>query len=249
MASVARTIHLLSRHVAAEGRSCLARAAYKGSSSFFHESRTTTILRRRMSDLPHHLVVGMPALSPTMQSGTLSEWKIEEGSPFQAGDSLAEIQTDKASIAFEAQDDGFIAKYLVPAGTEVNVGDPIMVTVEDGEFVKAFANFVPPAKAPETPPAPSTPKEQHKAVSAAPSPPATPSPPAPVASPLPPAPPIVVPTPPVLAEPIVAASTLALPSTPMWGKLAKKASPIAKTLSSTQQKYIDLYGPTGQSPL
>ena len=61
-------------------------------------------------DLPYHIVVGMPALSPTMETGVLSEWFVEEGSEFSAGQSLAKIETDKASIDFEAQDDGFIGK-------------------------------------------------------------------------------------------------------------------------------------------
>ena len=63
-------------------------------------------------DLPYHIVVGMPALSPTMETGTLSEWYVEEGSGFSAGESIAKIETDKASIDFEAQDDGFIGKLL-----------------------------------------------------------------------------------------------------------------------------------------
>ena len=51
----------------------------------------------------------MPALSPTMETGILAEWYIGEGSEFSAGDAIAKIETDKASIDFEAQDDGYIA--------------------------------------------------------------------------------------------------------------------------------------------
>jgi len=61
-------------------------------------------------DLPYHIVVGMPALSPTMETGILSEWYVEEGGGFSAGESIAKIETDKASIDFEAQDDGFVGK-------------------------------------------------------------------------------------------------------------------------------------------
>ena len=61
-------------------------------------------------DLPYHIVVGMPALSPTMETGALTEWYVEEGGSFSAGESIAKIETDKASIDFEAQDDGFIGK-------------------------------------------------------------------------------------------------------------------------------------------
>ena len=94
-------------------------------------------------DLPYHIVVGMPALSPTMESGTISKWNVAEGDSFSAGDSLAVIETDKASMDFEAQDDGVVAKLLVvEGGGEVKCGSPIMVTVEDAGDVGAFANFV-----------------------------------------------------------------------------------------------------------
>ena len=62
-------------------------------------------------ELPYHIVVGMPALSPTMETGTLTEWYVEEGGAFSAGESIAKIETDKASIDFEAQDDGYIGTY------------------------------------------------------------------------------------------------------------------------------------------
>ena len=83
---------------------------------------------RLFSSLPYHLVVGMPALSPTMETGTISEWKVKEGEAFSAGDSLAEIETDKASIDFEAQDDGVVAKILIDACTaDITVGKPIIL--------------------------------------------------------------------------------------------------------------------------
>ena len=111
------------------------------------------------SDLPYHIVVGMPALSPTMETGTISKWNVSPGDQFAAGDSLAVIETDKATIDFEAQDDGVVAKILVEAGTggEVTVGAPIMVTVEEVGDVAAFENFsvgsAAPAAAAPTPPA------------------------------------------------------------------------------------------------
>jgi pyruvate dehydrogenase E2 component (dihydrolipoamide acetyltransferase) len=96
------------------------------------------------ADLPYHTVVGMPALSPTMESGTISKWNVSEGDAFSAGDSLAIIETDKASMDFEAQDEGVVAKLLVgQGGGEVKCGSPIMVTVEDAADVGAFANFTP----------------------------------------------------------------------------------------------------------
>lgn len=197
-----------------------------------------------MSDLPYHIVVGMPALSPTMESGTLAEWNVKEGDFFQAGDSLAKIDTDKASIDFEAQDDGYVAKLLIPANTEdVGVGVPIMVTVEEEEDVGAFADFVPPEA--EAAPA----KEEAPVAASAPPPP--PPPPAKSAAPTPPPPPPV-------EEPIVAAAakTNASPESssaptmgPAWGTMAKVASPLAKTLAAQQKTYVESYGTTGQVPL
>ncbi|KAH8045303.1 hypothetical protein JL722_14287 [Aureococcus anophagefferens] len=67
---------------------------------------------------PAHEVVGLPALSPTMEMGTIAAWKVDEGGAFGAGDVIAEIETDKATVDFEAQDDGVLAKILVQAGTE-----------------------------------------------------------------------------------------------------------------------------------
>ena len=100
-------------------------------------------------DLPYHLVMGMPALSPTMESGSIASWSLAEGDAFSAGDSLAEIETDKATMAFEAQDDGYIAKILVQAGNgdDVAVNTPIVVVVEEEDDVAAFADFVAPAAA------------------------------------------------------------------------------------------------------
>ena len=108
------------------------------------QTKTKQQQKRYMSsdDLPYHIVVGMPALSPTMESGTISKWNVSEGSTFVAGDSLAVIETDKASMDFEAQDDGVVAKLLVSEGGELNVGVPIIVTVEEEGDVSAFANFV-----------------------------------------------------------------------------------------------------------
>jgi pyruvate carboxylase len=79
-------------------------------------SSTAAAAAAAATELPYHLVVGLPALSPTMASGTLAEWYLKEGDSFSAGDGLAKIETDKAAMDFEAQDDGFVAKILIPAG-------------------------------------------------------------------------------------------------------------------------------------
>src|SRR3954464_12093242 len=78
----------------------------------------------------------MPALSPTMEEGTLAKWLVKEGDDVKSGDILAEIETDKATMEFEAVDEGKIAKILVPEGTDgVKVGAPIALLAADGEQV------------------------------------------------------------------------------------------------------------------
>jgi pyruvate dehydrogenase E1 component beta subunit len=78
----------------------------------------------------------MPALSPTMEDGTLARWLVKEGDTVSAGDILAEIETDKATMEFEAVDEGVIGKILVAEGTEgVKVNSPIAILVEEGEDV------------------------------------------------------------------------------------------------------------------
>ncbi len=76
----------------------------------------------------------MPALSPTMEEGTLAKWLVKEGDTVSSGDLLAEIETDKATMEFEAVDEGTVGKILVPEGTEaVKVNTPIAVLLDDGE--------------------------------------------------------------------------------------------------------------------
>ena len=76
----------------------------------------------------------MPALSPTMEEGTLAKWLVKEGDEVSSGDVMAEIETDKATMEFEAVDEGVIGKILVAEGTEgVKVNTPIAVLLEEGE--------------------------------------------------------------------------------------------------------------------
>ncbi len=86
----------------------------------------------------------MPALSPTMSQGNLAKWHVKVGDKVSAGTVLADVETDKATMAFENQDDGVVAKLLVPDGAQnVVVGAPVLVLVEDAASVAAFANFAP----------------------------------------------------------------------------------------------------------
>ena len=201
---------------------------------------------RTLSSLPYHVIVGMPALSPTMEAGTIASWNVSEGQSFSAGDSLAEIETDKATIDFEAQDDGVVAKIFVEAGSaEVAVGKTIMITVEEEDDVAAFKDFELPAdeevKTPEA--------EAEPAVEVEPVQVAQVEAPEPVVS-TPALEPISVPEPtPVVEEPSVIDAISAPTVGPSWGVFAKVKSPLASTLSADQKKYIELYGSTGQTPL
>ncbi len=97
----------------------------------------------------------MPALSPTMEEGTLAKWLVKEGDSVKSGDLLAEIETDKATMEFEAVDEGVIGKILVAEGTEgVKVNTAIAILVDDGESVADAAPTAAPApKAAEPAPA------------------------------------------------------------------------------------------------
>src|SRR5436305_6290146 len=104
----------------------------------------------------------MLALSPTMEVGTLAKWLVKEGDAVKSGDILAEIETDKATMEFEAVDEGTIAKIVIPDGTDgVKVGEVIAVMAGEGEDVSAAASA--PAKAKAKPEAPAPKPEPPKA--------------------------------------------------------------------------------------
>ena len=120
----------------------------------------------------------MPALSPTMTEGNLAKWHKKEGDAVKAGDVIAEIETDKATMEFEAVDEGTLGKILVPEGAQgVKVNQPIAVLLEEGEDKSALANVKPaaapkPAAPPQAPPSPrlSPQGEREKASAQSPSP-------------------------------------------------------------------------------
>ena len=94
--------------------------------------------------------IQMPALSPTMEEGTLAKWLVKEGDSVSSGDLLAEIETDKATMEFEAVDEGVIAKILVSEGSEgVKVGTVIAIIAEEGEDVADAASGSSDAPAPK----------------------------------------------------------------------------------------------------
>ncbi|XP_045226963.2 dihydrolipoyllysine-residue acetyltransferase component of pyruvate dehydrogenase complex, mitochondrial isoform X2 [Macaca fascicularis] len=112
------------------------------------------------SSYPPHMQVLLPALSPTMTMGTVQRWEKKVGEKLSEGDLLAEIETDKATIGFEVQEEGYLAKILVPEGTrDVPLGTPLCIIVEKEADISAFADYRPtevtdlkPQAPPPTPP-------------------------------------------------------------------------------------------------
>ncbi|MEP3265139.1 MAG: biotin/lipoyl-containing protein, partial [Hyphomicrobiales bacterium] len=95
----------------------------------------------------------MPALSPTMEEGTLAKWLVKEGDTVSSGDVIAEIETDKATMEVEAVDEGTVGKLLVTEGTEaVKVNAVIAILVEEGEDASNLSASEPSATAPAAAP-------------------------------------------------------------------------------------------------
>ncbi|XP_043862818.1 dihydrolipoyllysine-residue acetyltransferase component of pyruvate dehydrogenase complex, mitochondrial isoform X3 [Drosophila santomea] len=142
---------------------------------------------RAYSNLPEHIRVPLPALSPTMERGSIVSWEKKEGDQLNEGDLLCEIETDKATMGFETPEEGYLAKILIQGGTkDVPVGQLLCIIVPDQGSVAAFANFkddaagAPPA-APAAAPAPAAAAPPPPPPAAAPA--AAAPPPAPAAAP------------------------------------------------------------------
>lgn len=126
----------------------------------------------------------MPALSPTMERGTIAAWIKQEGDEVLEGDIVAEVETDKATVAFESMEAGFVAKILLPAGEDVAVGTPAAILVEEREHIALFKDYNPVAEVSASPP----PQATAAPVAAVAAPvAAAPTPVAPVATPAAPA--------------------------------------------------------------
>jgi pyruvate dehydrogenase E2 component (dihydrolipoamide acetyltransferase) len=160
----------------------------------------------------------MPALSPTMEKGNLAKWLKKEGDKVKAGDILAEIETDKATMEYEAIDEGVIAKILVPEGTaDIAVNQPIAVLATEGEDVKAASAGAPAAK----PSASSSPPPAAKPAS-------VPTPP----------------PPPAQAMPVAASQVAPAPTSNGHGRIF--ASPLARRLAKAAG--IDVVRIAGTGP-
>ncbi|KCZ65693.1 branched-chain alpha-keto acid dehydrogenase subunit E2 [Hyphomonas sp. L-53-1-40] len=166
--------------------------------------------------------ITMPALSPTMEEGTLAKWLVKEGDTVSSGDIIAEIETDKATMEVEAVDEGVVAKILIEAGAEgVKVNEVIAILAEEGEdasSVKAPAKSNAPKDKAEAAPKPEEPKPAAMAETTAPA---------------------------KKADSAATPSKSPLPSaTSSDGRI--KASPLARRIA--EMKGLDLSGLTGTGP-
>ncbi|XP_059912957.1 dihydrolipoyllysine-residue acetyltransferase component of pyruvate dehydrogenase complex, mitochondrial [Gadus macrocephalus] len=125
-----------------------ARAAYHGTKRVVYSHTMSSALRRapiagcqtkRFYSLPPHQKVELPALSPTMATGTIARWEKKEGEKINEGDLIAEVETDKATVGFELLEECYMAKILVPEGTrDVTIGAVICITVDNPDLIAAF---------------------------------------------------------------------------------------------------------------
>lgn len=184
--------------------------------------------------LPPHTVIRLPALSPTMEAGTLASWQKQVGDHVAEGDLIAEIETDKATMGLEASDEGYLAKVFVEEKTrDILLKTPLCIVVEDEADVAAFADFkasdVPAANGPSATPAstPAAPATPAPATAANP-PPLPPTPAAPTPAPSSPAP--------------AQDSPAAKPATP---GVRVFATPLARKLAAERGIDISLVSPSG----
>jgi pyruvate dehydrogenase E2 component (dihydrolipoamide acetyltransferase) len=165
----------------------------------------------------------MPALSPTMTSGNLASWLKKEGDSVLAGDTIAQVETDKATVDFEVLDDGIVVRLLVADGaSDLAVGTPVAVLFEAAEHVAAFKDYVPTAAAPAAA-APAPPKPAAAAPAVAPA--AAPAAAAPAAA---------------AAAPKAAAKSAAV------GSGRAPASPLARRMAAAAA--LDISTVTGSGP-
>ncbi|XP_031561753.1 dihydrolipoyllysine-residue acetyltransferase component of pyruvate dehydrogenase complex, mitochondrial-like [Actinia tenebrosa] len=172
--------------------------------------------------LPPHTKVPLPALSPTMESGSIVSWEKAEGDELAEGDLMAQIETDKATMEFETPEEGYLAKILVPAGSkEVPIGKLLCIIVANQEDVTKFADYVPEEDKTASPKPGEAPVAE--APSSSPTPSATPTPSQPTPTP-------------------------AQPASPVTRGAGDRvlASPLAKRLA--QEQGIDLSGIQGSGP-
>lgn len=129
--------------------------AQQASVRYFSRSPFMGLVAQRgfSSQLPPHQKLEMPNLSPTMEKGNIAKWLKKEGDSIKPGDILAQIETDKATVDFEMQEEGYIAKLLFPEGAkDVKLGEVVAIVVESKEEVEKFKDYKPTAAAAQAAP-------------------------------------------------------------------------------------------------
>lgn len=186
-----------------------------------------SIIRYYSNDgLPHHKKIPLPALSPTMEMGTVVSWKKKEGDQLSEGDLLCEIETDKATMGFETPEEGVLAKICIAEGTrDVPIGKLLCIIVDKSEDIAAFKDF----------------KSDEAVVSKPAAAAAAPTPQVQVPPPPPP------PPTPAAAAPIPPASTGGPVLPPALGSAARgAATPYAKKLAA--ERGVDIQSLQGSGP-
>ena len=186
---------------------------------------------------PEHEVLGLPALSPTMETGTVAKWLKKAGDEIIAGDIICEVETDKATVDFEATDDGYLAKQLCEEGVSLDVGHPIAVIVEDGGDLAAFESFTLSHAQNVEEEAPVAPPQEVVSQST----------PVPAATPTPTPTPTTTTTTTTTTQPITYDGDDDVSA--QWRREVLQRSPLSYSMTASQLRYIEEFGETGMEPL
>ena len=118
-----RSVHLIAKSLKSSANRPI--SLMKPSTGFLSKGKSLfSSPKFSFSSYPSHIKLTMPALSPTMSKGNISAWLIEEGEKVEAGAVICDVETDKATVGFEVQEEGYLAKILLPAGSnDVGVGE------------------------------------------------------------------------------------------------------------------------------
>ncbi|KAI9357541.1 pyruvate dehydrogenase complex dihydrolipoamide acetyltransferase [Pilaira anomala] len=172
--TAARTTPVLAKHAAVRAFSSTCTPKFVALRTLVNQVSAKDSRLYSSAAFPTHNVIAMPALSPTMTAGGIGAWNKKVGEEIQPGDVLVEIETDKAQMDFECQEEGFLAKVLVDTGAkDVAVGQPIAVFVENESDIAAFENFTAADAAGDAPaPAAEEPVKEESKSEAAPAAPA-----------------------------------------------------------------------------
>merc|ERR1712137_95230 len=136
-----------------------------GTSASADRTRILHLSCRSYADYPPHIVMPMPALSPTMEKGNLARWTKKVGERIESGDVIANIETDKSEMSWDVSEEGYLAKVLVEDQTEdIPVGQVVAVICEEEEDISAFESWKPEEKSA----APKEEKKEEKKEAAAP---------------------------------------------------------------------------------